>query len=137
MATDTQIKVRQAIALDRVMQAAGNLAARFPDVEAPDIPRRLRYPEMLPLMQLEAIAGFLDALDGAIGGDPTSADESDADGAQDAPQPNLERLSRVELNAYAAQIGVPDPHSLDTKADVIAAIEAVQAPDDDAEAEDA
>ena len=86
MATDTQIKVRQAVALNRVVEAAGRLAARFPDIEPPEVPTRLRYPEMLPLMQLEAIAGFLEAVDGAMGGDGAPADESPADGVQDAPK---------------------------------------------------
>lgn len=93
MATDTQIKVRQAVALDRVMQAAGKLAARFPAVEAPEIPTRLRYPELLPLMQMEAVAGFLEALvnaqdapEGAKGGDPASADGSGADGGTETSE---------------------------------------------------
>lgn len=74
MATDTQIRQRQAVALNRVLDAAGRLADRLPDVDAPEIPTRLRYPEMLPLMQLEAIAGFLDAVEAAVA-------------AQDAPKP--------------------------------------------------
>lgn len=113
MATDTQIKVRTAIALDRLMQAAGRLAERFPAVQAPQIPTRNRYPEMLPTLQAEAMADFLDALDTELGGGP-----------------DMGAMTRAEMNEYAENVGVDDPASYANK-DELAAIEGAESPADE------
>ena len=126
MATDTQIKVRTATALARVLDAAGRLSDRFPGVEAPEIPTRLRYPEMLPLVQLEAIGNFLEAVDHALDGG--------AEPTEDAT--DLARMTRADLNEYAAHRGVDSPESMPNKDAVIAAIEATQDADDETDASD-
>lgn len=63
MARDSYIKQQEAISLDALVKTASRIAKRLPGVEAPDIPTRHRYPEMLAMTQMEALAGFLDQLD--------------------------------------------------------------------------
>jgi hypothetical protein len=88
MASDSEIKRREAIALDRVLKASENLAARFPDIETPTIPARHRYTELLPLLRMEAIADFLDALDASMT-DETAPDTPEAPPANDAPKTDV------------------------------------------------
>jgi len=62
-----------------VTKPAARIAKRLPGIDAPDIPTRHRYPEMVPVIQLEALADFLDALDGAIKDEGYAATAKPAD----------------------------------------------------------
>lgn len=121
MASSTDIARREAIILDRLTKTAARIAKRLPDIEAPDIPARHRYPDMLPLTQLSALADFLDDLDGAIKDEGYAATTgNDGDDA-----PDLAAMNRYELNLYAHDTaGIDDPNIYRTKSDLIAAVEA-------------
>lgn len=88
MASSTDIARREAVALDRLTKTAARIAKRLPDVGAPEIPSRHRYPDMLALTQLTVLADFLDALDGAIKdeGYAATAKKDDGDTPSDAPE---------------------------------------------------
>lgn len=95
MARDSYIKQQEAISLDALVKTASRIAKRLPGVEAPDIPTRHRYPEMLAMTQMEALAGFLDQLDQRLKDEGYSAmsepkdTEQPADEADNAaPQPD-------------------------------------------------
>jgi hypothetical protein len=85
MANDSALKVRHAVSLDGLMKTAQRIAKRLPGIEAPEIPTRHRYPEMLPLVQMESLAGFLDALDERLKDEGYAATATAADDDETPP----------------------------------------------------
>lgn len=94
MASDSQNRKSEAIALDALVKTASRIAKRLPGVEAPDIPTRHRYPEMLPLIRMEALAGFLDQLDQRLKDEGYSAMAEPKDTEQPVDATDAEPLTQ-------------------------------------------
>lgn len=87
----TRIAQKAAEERDRIVATANRIAKRLPDLPPLDVPVKSHYPEMLPLVQLSAVAEFLDDLDRCLKDEGYSAavaaaEADDTDAANDAPE---------------------------------------------------
>lgn len=120
MATERVMATLEAEANARTRAALDVLTERF-GLDLPVPPAERLDARMAQIRVIQRHADVLDALVAATGGTPETGDDAG---------PNLERMSRAELDSYAAQRGVAEPMAMKTKADVIAAIDALDADED-------
>ena len=131
MATAEQIGIRREAAMNRLTAAAKRITTDT-GVELPDFPTTGKDPEQLRAQQIEWTADALEAVAG--GGDVLPANVSTEVTKGGLPvvvtepePPDLSAMKRDELNLHAIDIGIDDPESYKTKAELIAAIEALPA----------
>lgn len=126
MATRAAKAIRASEAHHRIDLALGRLAKRL-DVEepapAPD-PVVLRDPELRAIRDTERLADRIEALDAALKDEGYSAAPGETSKQDEAT--GLSAMTRKDLNAHAADLGIERPDKLPNKTAVIAAIEQME-----------
>lgn len=141
MATPESIAIRRAEALERVAKAIGTIATAT-GAEIPERPQDHKQLVIRPAIEAEWFADALEAIAGRTAErtelfraeiDNLTAAWQEAEAKLEAARlptskdvtPDLSRMNRNALNDYAASIGVVDVEGFATKAELIAAIEAL------------
>lgn len=133
MPTKSSIGVRMQHAYDRLEQAMGVIAGQL-DIDAPALPRKGRYPDILRAEQLEILAEYAERVAGHVGGEivpivypgvvwTDAIDRAvEAEAARvAAPPPDYHSMDMDELLALAEQRGIV-LYGLESEADIIAAL---------------
>ncbi len=137
MATRAVVVTMTDAAMRRIAAAEATLGERFGVAPMPPPAYEGRDPAFNQARQLERLADLLDGIVAATDGMTAAPPADVADETDGGAESDLEEMSRAQLNAYAAELGIEAPDKLPNKAAVVAAIEeTLTAPDDEAGTED-
>lgn len=135
MATREAKRAREVVADGRIEAATATLADRFA-ISLPAPAYTPRDTDLREIARSERMADLLEGIVAATG--PTGADVTTTITGSEVTTTatmttDLTAMTRAELDAYAATLGIEAPEKLPNKGAVIEAIEeALTAPDDDA-----